>query len=99
MTNTKGPWKVIHTQTRKLQWNVGTDILAPVQAMIVEGFNNRDGNAEANARLIAAAPELLKVCKLILKDCEDIEWAETNNPDGFDAMADSLRTVIAKAEG
>lgn len=51
--------------------------------------------AEANARLIAAAPDLLEACQAIL--------AEHDNPNGhailFDSVADILRAAVAKATG
>ena len=89
--HTPGPWKTIHTQTRTLEWNIGTDLGAPIPAMIVEGLNNRDGNAEANARLIAAAPELLKACKAI--------WdSGAYGSNQFKAIG-LIQQAIAKAEG
>jgi len=42
---------------------------------------------EANAHLIAAAPELLRVCKAIATDASAYPWHQ------------ALRAVIAKAEG
>jgi hypothetical protein len=56
-------------------------------------------NADANARLIAAAPELLKACS------DWIEWLKPNAPWRHDAadyeaqMLDAMRSAIAKATG
>ena len=47
---------------------------------------------EANARLIAAAPELLEACLAIFnRDIDD--------PDGYDKAFDLVRSAIAKATG
>lgn len=45
---------------------------------------------QANARLIAAAPELLEACKMALSCMA---------PEDNDATARTLRSAIAKAEG
>lgn len=54
----------------------------------------RDGRevpAEANARLIAAAPELLEACKEALVKCPF--------PVGAALFRERLQTIVAKAEG
>ena len=52
-----------------------------------------------NAYLIAAAPELLAACKIILQDCEMALSGEWDKGDeGFQASADILRAAIKKAE-
>jgi hypothetical protein len=51
------------------------------------------GENEANARLIAAAPELLEV----LKKCDD--GLKVLDQDKFGAMRFMIRTTIAKATG
>jgi hypothetical protein len=53
------------------------------------------GELESNARLIAAAPELLNACKLAKTLLLDLEQAGTiDNPEEFHV----LRQAIAKAE-
>jgi len=53
---------------------------------------------EANARLIAVAPELLEACELILadyqQDCDGMDW---NGP--VPVGIKRLRAVVAKAKG
>ena len=57
-------------------------------------------NNEADARLIAAAPELLQQCEDALSMCEDaISGKWEPNDDGFAVAAHYLRAVIAKATG
>ncbi len=51
-----------------------------------------DCNTEANARLIAAAPELLESLEMFVR------WEETGTPDS-DFCFSQARAVIAKAKG
>ena len=48
-----------------------------------------------NARLIAAAPELLEACERVLRA---IKWSSTDDRMAEDEQADMLRAAIAKAE-
>ncbi len=57
---------------------------APIECRLADVFTY-----EANARLIAAAPDLLEVCKMLLND---------ENMDDMTAVK-LLTEVIAKAEG
>lgn len=72
-TRRKGHWE----PQRQIEWEHGCD--NPDQA----------AEADANARLIAAAPDLLEACRLALPELES-ERSPT---------ASLLRAVIAKAEG
>lgn len=60
-----------------------------------------DAETEANARLIAAAPELLEALKEIVKACEECEADENMSiVDAFTQdMEDAARAAIAKATG
>lgn len=57
--------------------------------------------AEANAQLIAAAPELLEACQhaLLLLSGLSTDGEITMTPDGKDAITEQLRSAITKAEG
>lgn len=60
----------------------------------------REGEAKANARLIAAAPELLEACKMMLENCKMALSGEWDKGDeGFEVSADNLRKTIKQAEG
>jgi len=87
--HTPGPWKY--------STNVG-----PTKALIVEndgstvveiGNRTHDSRFVHNARLIAAAPDLLEACKVALESSED-EYGG-----GWTHVNDALRGAIAKAEG
>ncbi len=58
---------------------------------------------EANARIAAAAPEMLRACKMALTDLEPYEWidlvdVEESSGYAVKATVDKLRAAISKAE-
>lgn len=94
--HTPGPWRV--TEGRRIDSGRGySTAIADVWAH-GEGADDAPstGEAEANARLLAAAPDLLEACKEAVAvanmsdedkpTLDDIDWAR-------------LRAAIAKAEG
>ena len=87
--HTPGPWKKVG-----LNW-IGSDgskvIISNGPAF---GSKLHFPNAEANTRLIAAAPELLDLCKELLEAVPYV--SEYDVPLG---LWDDLRAVIAKATG
>ena len=87
-TFTPGPW---HAHSTKVStWETQEQIEFHGDEVIAEtGF-------EANARLIAAAPELLEQCKLFDKVLTHL----INSGDsGADLERDKLREILAKVEG
>ena len=94
MTHTPGPWHVGHFRN-------GCDIVGPHGEDI--GYVNASDGAdeptsypvEANARLIAAAPDLLAAARLALE--EMVQTVATRN--SFTDAVDALDAALAKAEG
>ena len=91
-THTPGPWVA-----SLAEWHNGAPWLigAPVSECLPAEAERHIGNAykEANARLIAAAPELLAAgCNLcaVYDDCDD---------DAMDSAIAAMRAVISKAKG
>lgn len=80
--HTPGPWK--HYPGRDTILSEHPDYLHSVIAKIATGENREEENA--NAKLIAAAPELLEACKAALAD-ESTAYA----------IAELCRKAIAKA--
>ena len=73
-------------------WGEGNMVIAKVS--FGEAMYRPEGKPEANARLIAAAPELLKELK------HQVEYMARINPNGEDSKAVKFaRSAIAKAEG
>ena len=88
--HTPGPWQLLHGVLGVTVW-AGD----PAKPIIVSDRSNRDEDALANGRLIAAAPDMLAVLKAIFPTPED----------GYHRLQFSseaereARAAIAKAEG
>ena len=82
--HTSGPWKLEKSSMGRTSRIISQDDL-----VIAECWNSEQ---EANARLIASAPELLEACKEALKEFNEMGYT----PNYADNM---LREAIAKAEG
>lgn len=92
--HTRGPWVAYKGDTGI--WNIGHDTERMTEAIaeiVTKGiFALKDEKVyEANARLIAAAPELLAACKQTLFVARRYGVLE--------AQQDALAVAIAKAEG
>ena len=90
--HTPGPWKAVLVEGHRLGGRNGAaryDVLAMNPPDFVA-----DRLTEANARLIAAAPDLLAACRAVL-EC----LGRTLAPDYLPETRELLRAAIAKAEG
>ena len=91
--HTPGPWKVVG---KSIKSEIGRD--QSTIARIDSRGKFLPGYDEANARLIAAAPDLLealKTCRDALRDHVQYDNGESLERDGFVAAT----TAIGKAEG
>lgn len=88
--HTPGPWVVKPVENEQ----GGFDIDSEYGYHIAETIGGLDYEEEANARLIAAAPDLLEALRELLEACKDAKFAS----DPFDSMPNA-RTAIAKATG
>jgi len=96
--HTPGPWKYRDEQGREEVWigvpgqAIGMKVIATVQYGFTPPANLEQ---QANARLIAAAPELYQICREVL------DWVHGARPGRCvtDDMTQRLFTAIAKAEG
>lgn len=89
-THTPGPWEISKH---------GTPDYAPQFGIYAEGSQNdhclvRYDNAQANARLIAAAPDLLAACEAALDDFYHELDSQLRRP-----TEEMLVAAIAKAKG
>lgn len=99
--HTKGPWR-IGTYGKhdfaELERDCKPGATLKIASLIL--FRTPEIN-EANAHLIVSAPELLEVCKEIVKEWENP--LNNANPEGFvNRLAEKIHTarrVIEKAEG
>ena len=91
-THTPGPWvamgKAVYTESDN-----------PTREILWGGHNTRSASDEekkANARLIAAAPELFEQCKLFEKLLSTLIM---EGHSGADLERDNLRAILEKVEG
>ena len=91
--HTTGPWAWQEgTPTISCQWNGRYHVIAGVECKTLawhEDANCAGREAGANARLIAAAPDLLDAL-ITLVDCVDVNYKD---------VTDLARAAIAKATG
>lgn len=93
MTHTAGPW-MLNKNSITGPWIIEAGDLRIASSHPVSDDN---GEEDANARLIAAAPDLLDAARTALASAE--EYAK-EYPTGQDAMvAEILRDAITKATG
>ena len=99
MKHTKGPWKVIESKlVEKLSIiEIDGDLIF---AELSSGDSVPTEEHKANARLIAAAPDLLEACKAAKTHyamiCEVL--CANNPPPGGLPILEQLKQAIAKAE-
>lgn len=101
MTHTKGPWRVGKDRETVTEPNTDDIIAKPGKNFSIINPSQR---LEANARLIAAAPELLEALKMALTSLDDLSKAYPedatfdNGNDGYAFTAtEQARTAITKA--
>ena len=93
MTNkhTPGPWNW-NLNTHDLEYHYATINNANGGVAVVTGFVNYAEKATANAKLIAAAPQLLEACKEAFRMYEKID-----PPGGWQGVYGLLISAIQKA--
>jgi len=104
--HTPGPWKIevdtvegnrvyIHPEARNTAWLAEVNMTPPKEGTIMVGCGTKD--PMANARLIAASPDLLEACRAALPVLID-EYGDPA-PSHVQHTIDALRAAIAKASG
>ena len=99
VTHTPGPWRVGKKYVTDIYPNDGGMLVARV---MTGGISNN--KSYANARLIAAAPELLEALMLMVFDEQGNEWRDSKVDQGIwddrrTRGEDIAREAIAKATG
>jgi len=91
--HTQGPWTV---ENNSIYGNAG--MIRPFIASVEDDHGDEETNA--NARLIASAPELLDVCRCALADLEGVlpEYDPEREHPAWETLQE-LRVAIAKATG
>lgn len=91
--HTQGPWK-ISRDGLFIETSDGVDIAQLCGSGDLTDYGASIALDERNARLIAAAPELLERVEWALKVCE----GKLDDPD-FDGAAENIRALLAKIQG
>lgn len=107
--HTPGPWKVVATNSSRFSLRAGQDSIGDVWRMIGSPvLMDRAHEGDANARLIAAAPELLAALKTIKDAILHVSASGTMDApaklrksaeERFFAANELASAAIAKAEG
>lgn len=103
MTNTKhtpGPWTIGRVEQGPDSKSIYIEAIDGYTAEIAQVWgHNSDGDLEANARLIAAAPKMLAALKEIQKRIaeSDLWWMDCPERGGFDL--EGIESIISEAKG
>lgn len=93
MSHTPGPWEVNASNMVTIQAG-GASIAQPLYPIIWK--DDHRAEFDANARLIATAPELLEALKQLVARCDGDEGVRA---DGSNIQTMAAHAAIAKAEG
>lgn len=98
--HTPGPWFAVGYQV-EIESETVADICTTNAHLFGQGGLHDDARAMANARLIAAAPEMLEMLEAGV-ECL-VSWMETADPDYVrepdEQVLAAMRAAIAKAKG
>lgn len=105
MPHTPGPWTIHGWGEDNYEVNADDETVCNVPGFDDETVDS--DRAEANARLIAAAPELLAACRSLVDEIDSWVWVNVGGKvrafevsGGYAAYLQNLvRAAIAKAEG
>ena len=98
--HTPGPWHIIERTGHVSKSHEQTfDIMSGPNGSPHEWDMVCDKAAGANARLIAAAPELLEACKAVSEAHAYIQRTGSGETRALCEAVDLLRAAVAKAEG
>ncbi len=109
--HTPGPWRVEKTGKPSKRVFAGDELIATIRHFFtgVDDVGPLPSQTRANARLIAAAPDLLEACEAFAAferhtpDCANCdEWGAGNCEEGhrlYSVACDSINEAIAKAKG
>ncbi len=67
MSHTPGPWKICESDPLTVEPNTYGSHDEPICHALGKPVHRETAEAAENARLIAAAPELLEACRLLMK--------------------------------
>ncbi|MDR6432008.1 hypothetical protein [Brucella pseudogrignonensis] len=95
-TFTPGPWEAFNRDTYQSIFAKGYERTICVVESYSKGFGPDRDERDANAHLIAAAPELYEALYRLVRDCE---IAGLQEQAGFDCWIIMANKALAKARG
>ena len=98
--HTPGPWKFGKELTaRSGEWLVSFDAGSKGRGIAIAETRAGSGNEEANAHLIAAAPQLLEALQTTAANLRSWKAANGGGIKTFDSWLEVVEEAIAKAKG
>lgn len=97
-SHTPGPWQIHNNVGRK----GGLGIVADGAPCVIACMSNVKAwpvEAEANARLIAAAPDLLEACRMAYRFYRQFNRLSNNEDEIFQAVKQAIRKATGDQEG
>lgn len=92
MTHTKGPWNYDEVWAL-IKGPEGEEICAVHSALRADSNRRKPEIATANARLIAAAPELLQACEAALSYLQDPESSITKGEKAIELLTYAIKAA------
>jgi len=101
LTHTPGPWRISTLDARTVgpERDLTAHGTTVTQLQAVARVTERGIESDANARLIAAAPELLAALKAIVAVLQKEAPGTRLNHHSYDTIGAQAHAAIAKAEG
>lgn len=99
MSHTPGPWRYEHDQFTEEEGPVWVIEDVAGTNMILARIFDEGPVTEANASLIAAAPDLLAAAELAIHKIEQTQQGQYPEGQALDAARNALVGVITKAKG
>lgn len=91
MSHTPGPWRIERVATLKSEWSIDDEYGEPIAITMPRLDEDQE---DANARLIAAAPDLLAALEMLADHAPSV-FAGFRPADAYE----QARAAIAKAKG
>ena len=99
MNYTKGEWKVLHLADEILIADEHNNIIAPIYTLGSGDERFDQENAEANAQLIASAPDLYEACKNLVYQIERLAMVTGYEGEAHFPHLLKAKETLAKVEG
>lgn len=103
--HTPGPWTahgaIVKSHTGAVSESPNWSVLGPAgqRLYVTVGYEHINPQAERDARLIAAAPDLLEALQLCADFVGSPSAYSPTSDDGMYALAETIEAVLAKATG